>query len=246
MPHFTPHPDWPAQRSLERYEHLVGFSIRQQLRDGGVFFDVGPGTHAVALRELSALPDVTLVGLTPDKVDIAGSPILLEHGRIPDAGEVLRRYAKGCRVVTDIFSSVTYVEDPALALLALSFLPDRLGKVGVFTELDKFGARKTWREVSNFFADCTGQQVVFEAFNIRGDAEPIWVDCLRITIEGVSSRDVSELPELKAKLHDRLGSPHVGREIWTSKDGKARISEICYGKFSPPSELMRKATMRPA
>jgi hypothetical protein len=243
---FEPHPDWPAQRTLDRYEHLVGFSIRQQLESGGTYIDIGPGTHAVALRELDERGGVGLVALTPDQVDISGTNILVEYGRIPDAVEVLQRYSKKCRVVTDVFSATTYVQDPAYALLALSCLPDDTGKVGVFTELDKFGASQTWAGLEAFFAEETGQSVRLEPFNIKGDAEPIWVDCLRITIEGCSRRTVAELPELRKVLHYRLGAPKVGREIWRTKDGKAVISEINYGNFPAPSQLMRMSTIRPA
>ncbi len=243
---FKPHPDWPAQRTLDRYEHLVGFSIRQQLTHGGIFMDIGPGTHGVALRELAGCPGVGLVALTTDEVDVVGTGIVVEYGRIPDATEVLERYSKRCRVTTDVFSSVTYLDDPAFALLALSCLPDEAGKIGVFTELDKFGTAETWAAIEGFFAEETGQHATFQRFNIKGDAEPIWVDCLRVTIEGASRREASELPQLRKVLHNRLGQPEVGREIWRTKDGRAVISEINYGRFPVPQELMRSATIRPA
>jgi hypothetical protein len=238
------HPEWPAQRNLDRYEHLVGFSIRDQLKSGGICIDIGPGTHAVALRELAAIPGVSLVALTPDSVDVSGTSIHAEQGRIPDAKDFLSRFSGKCRVVTDVFSATTYVDDPALSLLSLSCLPDRDGTVGIFTELDKFGAADTWEALTCFFSRETGQKLRFERFNIRGDAEPIWVDCLRVTIEGRSCRTVDELPVLKEALHAEIGVPQVGREIWKTKDGRATISEIHYGRFPAPSELMRLATIR--
>lgn len=241
-----PHPDWPAQRSLDRYEHLVGWSIRRLLHDGGVWIDIGPGTHAVALRELDGLPGISLVGLTPDSVDVSGTGILVEHGQLPHAEEFLSRFCGKCRVVTDVFSATTYVDDPACALLSLSCLPGNGGKVGIFTELDKFGVVDTWGALERFFTSQTGQKLTFQPFNIRGDAEPIWVDCLRVTIEGKSRLTVADLPALKDMLHSEIGAPRVGREIWKTKDGKAVISEINYSRFSAPSELMRLSTVRPA
>jgi hypothetical protein len=243
---FTPHPDWPAQRDILRYEHLVGFSIRTKLKDGGTWIEIGPGTHAVALRPLESVSNIDLVVLSSDKVDLSGTNIRLEYGRIPDAVEFLQRYRGAADVVTDIFSSVTYLDDPAEALLCLSYLPNAKGRVGVFTELDKFGSVETWRCLESFFLQETGQVVTFEPFRIKGDAEPIWVDCLRVTVERRSRREVAELDELKGRLHECLGLPTVGRTIWKTKDGKATISEINYSRFPIPSELMRLATIKPA
>jgi hypothetical protein len=240
------HPDWPKQRDLARYEHLVGFSIRDKLARGGVYLDIGPGSHAVALRAVEDLPNTSLLALTPNEVDTTGTKIHVEYGRIPDALDFVERHAAACRVVTDIFSSVTYVDNPADALVVLSFLPDEFGILGVFTELDKFGAPETWRALEHFFRHHTGQTARFETFRIRGDAEPIWVDCLRVTIEGVSRCSIQDLPSLRLKLRSSLGEARVGREIWRTKDGNAIISEINYSKFPVPTELMRLATVTPA
>jgi hypothetical protein len=240
------HPDWPKQRDLARYEHLVGFSIRDKLAHGGVYLDVGPGSHAVALRSVEDIPNTTLRALTPNEVDTRGTGILVEHGRIPDALDFVARHASSCRVVTDIFSSVTYVDDPADALAVLSALPDQPGIVGVFTELDKFGASETWPVIERFFHEHTGQAVRFQRFRIKGDAEPIWVDCLRITIEGASRRKMEDLASVRQELCKTLGEPRIGREIWRTKDGSAIISEINYGNFPVPPDLMRLATVESA
>lgn len=239
QPEFAPHPDWPAQRDLSRYEHLIGFSIRDKLSAGGLYLDIGPGTHAVALRPLDNLPGVSLAVLTTDSVDVAGTQIVVEHGKMPSALDVIARYAHRCAVITDIFASTTYSDDPAVVLAAISFLPAESGTVGIFTELDKFGAIETWREISLFFREQTGQNVNFEKFRIKGDAEPIWVDCLRISISGAHNHDVSHLPILKEELEKRLGKPSIGRTIWKTSDGRATISEINYEKFPAPPELMR-------
>jgi hypothetical protein len=241
---FQPHPEWPAQRPLSRYEELVGFSITEKLSSGGVCVDIGPGTHAVALRALEGLKNVTLAALTTDTVDVSQTRIEVTHGRIPDATNFLSRYYRSCRVVTDIFSSVTYVEDPAHALLAIAMLPERDGIAGVFTELDKFGSMETWGAIRDFFTREMGQTITFSRFRITGDAEPISVECLRVVIEGMCRRSVDELPQLKHLLHQELGAPSVGREIWKTKDGKATISEINYARFPRPAELMRLATIK--
>ena len=238
------HPDWPKQRDLARYEHLVGFSIRQRLSSGGLYLDIGPGSHAVALRSVEDIPHTTLLALTPNDVDVRGTRIVIEHGRIPEALAFIEKHAASCRVVTDIFSSVTYVNDPADALAVLSLLPDKQGIIGVFTELDKFGATETWRVIENFFQRHTKQNVRFETFRIKGDAEPIWVDCLRITIEGASQCEAKHLQALREQLRSTLGEPRVGREIWRTKDGTAIISEINYGAFPVPKELMRLKTVQ--
>lgn len=238
------HPDWPNQRDLDRYEHLVGFSIRDELSHGGVYLDIGPGSHAVALRSVENISNTTLVALTPHTVDVQGTRIIVEHGRIPDALTFVEKYAHSCRVVTDIFSSVTYVNDPAYALAVLSLLTDDQGIVGIFTELDKFGSNETWGVIENFFREHTGQNVRFEKFRIKGDAEPIWVDSLRITIEGTSHRSKTDLQTLRENLRKTLGDPSVGREIWRTKDGSAIIAEINYGAFPVPKELMRLATVQ--
>jgi hypothetical protein len=240
------HPDWPKQRDLARYEHLIGFSIREKLASGGVYLDIGPGSHAVALRSVEDIPNTTLLALTPNEVDTSGTGIIVEHGRIPQALEFVSKHAGACRVVTDIFSSVTYVDDPADALAVLSTLSDQAGVIGIFTELDKFGASETWSVIEQFFAEHTGQTVRFVRFRIKGDAEPIWVDCLRITIEGASHRAIDELSSVRQELRKALGEARVGREIWRTKDGSAVISEINYGKFPVPENLMRLATVEPA
>jgi len=240
------HPDWPKQRDLARYEHLVGFSIREKLAHGGVYLDIGPGSHAVALRSVEDIPNTTLLALTPNDVDVRGTRILVERGRIPEALTFVEKHAASCRVVTDIFSSVTYVNDPADALAVLSLLTDQQGVVGIFTELDKFGATETWSVIEDFFRQHTGQNVRFKSFRIKGDAEPIWVDCLRITINGPSRCSATDLQTLREKLRATLGEPRIGREIWRTKDGSAIISEINYGAFSVPKELMRLATVQSA
>jgi hypothetical protein len=219
-------PQWPTQRGVDRYQALLGIDVTRILAGGGVWVDVGPGTEALPMVPFMDRPDVTLkcVGIhsrtLPRGIDFT-------LGAVPDDTAFLERQAGTATLVTDVYSSVTYSDDPLLALAYCVLLLRAGGTCGVFTELKRMGDLTTWDRVIQLFRSELHVAMSCHALSIVEDASQSHATALRIQatrgqVDAVSFNDAAAL------LHARIGHPVASGTIWEAPDQSIRIRQIDY------------------
>jgi hypothetical protein len=222
----TSEPLWPAQRGLDRYEMLLGIDIATILTSGGMWIDVGPGVEALPMLPFVDRPDVRLKCIGPHPRTLPAG-IEFTAGAVPDDAAFLERNAGKAKLVTDVYSSISYSDDPLLALAYCALLLDPGGTCGVFTELKRVGDLTTWDRAIQFFRSELHVAMSFHAFSIVEDASGSIATALRIhaTSEGIENVSFSAIASL---LHARVGNPVPSGTIWEAPDKSARIQRIDY------------------
>jgi len=219
-------PLWPTQRGLERYNSLLGVDIATILAGGGAWIDIGPGVEALPMHPFLGRPDVALqsIGSHPRTLP-AGIEFTL--GEVPANTAFLERYAGKAKLVTDVYSSISYSEDPLLALVYCGLLLEAGGTCGAFTELKRIGGLATWDRAIQFFRRELHVVLSLEALSIVEDASQSVATALRIRATRERVEAVS-LAAAGALLHARVGHPVPSGTIWESPDQSARIVQVDY------------------
>lgn len=219
-------PTWPTSRGVERYEALGGVDIASTLEQGGIWIDVGPGIDARPMQPFLHRPDVSLVcvGMHPRDLPAA---IEFHLGAVPHDVATLERYAGRARLVTDIYASVSYADDPLLALAYCVLLLEPGGVCAAFTELRRLGGLATWDRAIQGFRAHLGASLHLEAMPILEDASQSMATALRIRAFRTSSVRL-DFADVARLLQAQIGTPIAGEVIWQASDGSASIRQVDY------------------
>lgn len=225
-PSTLPEPLWPTQRGLDRYNALLGADISALLSGGGMWVDIGPGLEALPMLPFLGRSDVELRGIG---IHARAFPATIEFtlGEVPGDVAFFDAHAGKATLVTDVYSSVSYSDDPLLALAYCGLLLKAGGTCGAFTELKRIGDLATWDRAIRFFRSELHLTMTFEAVAIVEDASKAIATALRIraTRERVATPSFSEVAAL---LHAQVGHPVASGTIWEAPDRSARIVEVAY------------------
>lgn len=219
-------PQWPRERVLDRYNALAGFEIQHHLRDGGLWIEIGVGKGALPMRPLIGKPGVTLKAIAPHQRALPAG-ISLTSGCVPDHVDFLSENRGRARLVTDIFGSVSYCEDPVQALIYGALLLSRDGVFVAVTMLHRLDDLDTLHRISSFFHHRLHQAITFQTMFVLSDASGEFSTYLRIRIEGGAKRRAA-LPTILKDARRAIGRPRQDVPLWISKDKSARIWRVCY------------------
>lgn len=222
----TPEPQWPTQRDLARYQSLLEFDFSQVLAAGGTWIDVGPGVEALPMLPFVDRPDVKLICIGLHERSLP-QEITFRKGAVPNDVEFLTDAAGTATVVTDVYSSISYGEDPYLALAYCTLLLKPGGICGAFTELKRLGDLAAWDRAIQFFRTELHTRLSLEAVSIFEDASQSMATALRISAQRVSAPSM-DFRSLTAALHQRIGFPVVTGTIWQATDNSAAIRAVEY------------------
>jgi hypothetical protein len=92
------------------------------------------------------------------------------QGSVPDDRSFLKSFAGQATLVTDVYSSVSYSDNPYLALAYCVLLLKAGGRCGVFTELKRLGDLSAWDRAIQFFRTTLHTFLSFHATPIFEDA----------------------------------------------------------------------------
>jgi hypothetical protein len=219
-------PLWPTQRGLSRYQSLLDIDIAQALSAGGIWIDIGPGVEALPMVPFIDRPDVQLkcIGLHPRSLSPA---IEFVQGSVPDDRSFLKSFAGQATLVTDVYSSVSYSDNPYLALAYCVLLLKAGGRCGVFTELKRLGDLSAWDRAIQFFRTTLHTFLSFHATPIFEDASQSMATALRIQAHREDAPPI-DFDHLIASLQEEIGKPAITGTIWKAEDHSAMIQQIDY------------------
>ena len=170
--------------------------------------------------------DVSLVCIGPHPRTLAPR-IDFTLSTIPDDQAFFERWSGKARLVTDVYGSVSYGDDPLRALAYCSLLLEPGGICAAFTELERIGGLATWNRAIQFFRRELQVTMTLMAVPIVEDASQSFATALRIQATRQQAGQVT-LHVLVARLHDEVGRPMPSNTIWESPDKTARIQRIEY------------------
>jgi hypothetical protein len=224
-------PQWPAQRGRERYESLLNIDIAGRLAHGGTWVDVGPGVDALPMRLFLDRADVSLVCVGPHPRNLP-SPIDFTLSTIPDDATFLGQWSGKATLVTDVYGSVSYSDDPLLAIACCVLLLAPGGTFAAFTELQRIGGLETWDRAIQWFRRDLQVTLTLQAVSIFEDASQSFATGLRILATRDSATHV-DLATTAAQLRTEVGTPVPSATLWEAADRSARICRVDYWKPSP-------------
>lgn len=221
-------PQWPAQRGRDRYESLLNIDIGEQLAKGGTWIDVGPGVDALPMRPFLDRPDVSLVCVGPHPRTLPAR-IDFTLSTIPDDATFLGRWSGKATLVTDVYGSVSYSDDPLLAIAYGVLLLQPRGTFAAFTELQRLGGIETWDRAIQCFRRDLQVTLTLQATSIFEDASQSFATALRILAIRENDTHV-DLDTAAARLQAQVGMPVASATLWEAADRSARISRVDYWK----------------
>lgn len=221
-----PEPPWPKRRDLARYNTLVGFDIKDFLRGGGLWIDIGVGRGAKPMRPLIGRPRVRLKAISPYDRSLPPE-ISLTIGRVPEHAGFLSENRGRTRLVTDIFGAVSYCDDPIQAVIYGALLLGPGGRLVAFTELHRLGDIEAWDRMTKFFNRRLRQQIGFQTVYLRGDAWKGFSTYLRVQVQG-RSRSTQTLRTILREARIAIGRHRRGIPLWVSSDRSAKIWKSDY------------------
>lgn len=214
-------PAWKDDRQLDLYGRLTGLDIPTELRDGGLWVDVGAG-RGEAISAMAGKKGVELVAVNAHRAyEAKGAENI--YAEVPGDRLVARRYSGRARVVTDVYGAASYSDDAVAALVYESSLLAAGGKLAVVTRPERFGTPETWKRIESYF-ESRGQRARFELVDYPsrdGRKHGPRTQALRVTVSGPGAEGES-LDEALAEARLRIGVPvkvkslfaTTGAELW--------------------------------
>lgn len=220
---FNPHVQnkWPASRGLSTYNEMTGLNLEEEMQNGGIWIDIGPGQKCAAISELSEkIDNVWVIGIAPNVPEEFPVRSTIFGGWMPTLSLPIDGRA---RVVTDIFSGVSYAPHGLNVLIkAASWLAPG-GVVAACTETRRLGDGWTHDRIVRFFKECMALECKFQVYKKFAEGNQKWEDQLRIVIRNNNTYD-----SLIGRANKIVGRALRGRLLWQSKDEAAKIFEVTH------------------
>ncbi len=219
----APIPPWPPERGLDRYEDLLGFSVRTALPVPATWLDVGCRSGRALADHTGG--DVRRVGVN-DRITavLDGIEPLLAH--LPDDVSALAPLQGQCDLITDIYGAFAYADRPIDVLLCELELLRPGGRLALVLLPAKFAELDFIDRLHTFVEATCGQAMHAAVVTNRADINDKPIQILRIWID--LARPLPARDFLADEARATLGAPTVDGVCWQTADGAERQNRIAH------------------
>jgi hypothetical protein len=215
-------PSWPNERDLNRYAEMTLIDFKNELAKDKVWIDIGCRTGK-ALSQIRKHFDAKLVGINAHKIRVRKG-IESYYSLIPDDRRIYENYQQKADLVTDIYGSVSYSENPLEAMIYAACLLKPQAKAVFITLETRMG---NLQKIKNFFHTVMKQEIKFQRFTTYSDNTKTPIKTLRVTILG-HCRSRINLEGLFKKAQRDVGIMKKAKMIWQSADLSAEQWRVIF------------------